>query len=58
MSKYRYYQYKNSYGDFYQLEVRWMRYFWFEVNRTFFTVDEVKQYVDKQRQPVFKYTYL
>ena len=57
-AKYRYYKYWNSYGEFYQLEVRFLRYFWREINKTFFSVEEVKKYVDSQRQPKFKYTYL
>lgn len=58
MSNYRYYRYKNQYGDFYQLEVRCLRYFWWPINITFFSLDDVKEYVDNQRRPVLKYTYL
>lgn len=57
-AKWRYYRYTNPYGEFYMLEVRVCRYFWREVNKTFFDLKEVKEYVDSRAKPKLKYTYL
>lgn len=56
--KYRFYTYHNEYGEFFQLQWRlWI--FWFNIDKCFMTIDELKQWVARQDQPTpEKYTYL